>query len=184
MHCNPDASVYTMNPFRRMVTVGHNARVLFKVGGRQSEKKRRNGDRRAICNSTRGIDAGRGVIRHRGVSDGSDGARPLWRSQSAQTEMFVADALRPRLLSKSLADLRSGLSSSKIWLFYKSNLVAFWMHLHNCSCFQDHLTMLLQSLRALCSSPGGTGSISNLYTVHDMLGRWTTASGGLQDTGE
>jgi hypothetical protein len=64
---------------------------LVKVGERQSEKKRRNGDRRAICNSTRGIDVGRGVIRHRGVSDGSDGARPLWRSQSAQTEMFFAD---------------------------------------------------------------------------------------------
>jgi hypothetical protein len=28
MHWNPDASVYTMNPFRRMVTVGHNARVF------------------------------------------------------------------------------------------------------------------------------------------------------------
>jgi len=26
LHCNPDASVYPMNPFRRMVTVGHNAR--------------------------------------------------------------------------------------------------------------------------------------------------------------
>jgi len=64
---------------------------LFKIGDRQSEKKRRNGDRRAICNSMRGIDAVRGVIRHRGVSDGSDGARPLWRSQSAQTEMFFAD---------------------------------------------------------------------------------------------
>jgi len=44
---------------------------------RQSEKKRRNGDRRAICNATRGIDVGRGVIRHWGVSDGSDEARPL-----------------------------------------------------------------------------------------------------------
>jgi len=31
----------------------------------------------AICNATRGIDAGRGVIRHWGVSHGSDGARPL-----------------------------------------------------------------------------------------------------------
>jgi len=28
MHCNPGAGVYTMNPFRRMVTVGHNARVF------------------------------------------------------------------------------------------------------------------------------------------------------------
>jgi len=40
-------------------------------------KKRRNRDRTAMCNATRGIDAGCGVIRHRGVSDGSDGARPL-----------------------------------------------------------------------------------------------------------
>jgi len=40
-------------------------------------KKLRNCDRRAMCNVMRGIDAGRGVIRHWGVSDGSDGARPL-----------------------------------------------------------------------------------------------------------
>jgi len=26
LHCNPNASVYPMNPFRRMVTVGHNCR--------------------------------------------------------------------------------------------------------------------------------------------------------------
>jgi hypothetical protein len=44
-----------------------------------------------MFNSTRGIDAGRGVIRHQGVSDGCAEARPLWRSQSAQMEMFFAD---------------------------------------------------------------------------------------------
>ena len=44
---------------------------------RQSEKKWRIGDRRAICYATRGIDAGHGVIRPRGVSAGSDGAHPL-----------------------------------------------------------------------------------------------------------
>jgi len=33
------------------------------------------------------------------------------------------------------------------------------MHLHNCRCFQEHLRMLLQSLRALCLAPGGSGSI-------------------------
>ena len=55
-------------------------------------KKQWNCDQRAMCNATRGIDAGRGVICHRGVSDGSDGARPLWRSHSARTEMFFADA--------------------------------------------------------------------------------------------
>ena len=63
---------------------------VFRID-RQREKKRRNGDRRAICYATRAIDAGRGVICHRGVSDGSDRARPLWRSHSARTEMFFAD---------------------------------------------------------------------------------------------
>jgi len=36
---------------------------------------------------------------------------------------------------------------------------ASWMHLHNCRCFQEHLRMLLESLRALCLAPGGSGSI-------------------------
>jgi len=45
----------------------------------------------AICDATRGLDAGRGVFRHRGVSDGSDGARPLLQSHSARTEKFFAD---------------------------------------------------------------------------------------------
>jgi len=65
---------------------------LFKIGDRQSKKKRWNGDRRAICDATRGLDAGRGVIRQWGVSDGSDRARPLWQSHSARTEIFFADA--------------------------------------------------------------------------------------------
>jgi hypothetical protein len=33
------------------------------------------------------------------------------------------------------------------------------MHRHNCRCFQQHLWMLLQCLRALCFAPGGVGSI-------------------------
>jgi len=33
------------------------------------------------------------------------------------------------------------------------------MHLHNCRCFQEHLRMLLQSPRALCLAPGGSGSV-------------------------
>jgi len=49
---------------------------VFRIN-RQSEKKRRNSDRRAICNATRGGDAGHGVNRHRGVSDGSAGVCPL-----------------------------------------------------------------------------------------------------------
>ena len=58
-------------------------------------------------------------------------------------------AQRSQLLSKSPTDLRRGLSCSTIWLSYKANLVASWMHLHNCRCFQEHLSTLLQSLRAL-----------------------------------
>jgi len=57
----------------------------------------RNGDRRAMCNATRGIDTGRGVIRHRRVSDSSDGARQLWRSHSSRTEMVFADAAKVRI---------------------------------------------------------------------------------------
>jgi len=40
-------------------------------------------------------DAGHRVICPRGVSDGSDGARPLWRSHSALTEMFFANVIQP-----------------------------------------------------------------------------------------
>jgi len=67
---------------------------VFKIRDWQSEKKWQNGDRRAICNATRCIDARRRVHRHQGVSNGSDGARPLWRSHSARTEMFFADGKR------------------------------------------------------------------------------------------
>ena len=76
-------------------------------------------------------------------------------------------AQRSCLLSKSPAELQSmspadpcrGFRSSKIWLFYNSNLVASWMQLRNSRCFQEHLRMLLHSLRALCLAPGGSGSI-------------------------
>ena len=40
---------------------------------------------------TRGIEAGHGVIPHRGVSDGSDGVRPLCQSHSTRMEIFFAD---------------------------------------------------------------------------------------------
>jgi len=39
----------------------------------------------------RGIEAGRGVIHHRGVSEDSDGARPLRWSHSSRMEIFFAD---------------------------------------------------------------------------------------------
>jgi hypothetical protein len=33
------------------------------------------------------------------------------------------------------------------------------MHLHHCRCFEEHLRLLLQSLRAPCLAPGGSGRI-------------------------
>jgi len=48
------------------------------------------------------------------------------------------------------------------------------MHLHNCRCFQEHLRMLLQSLRALCEAPGGPGSI---WKYLEALVRATGESG-------
>ena len=82
----------------------------------------------------------------------------LWESSTTS-----ATALRRglKLLLKSPADLCRGLSCSKIWLSYMSNLVASWLHLANCTCFPEHLRMLLQSLRALCLAPGGPGRIWN-----------------------
>jgi len=55
-----------------------------------------------IYNATSDIDAGRGVIRHRVVSDGSDGACPLCRSHSARTEMFSADAIANWILLEAI----------------------------------------------------------------------------------
>ena len=78
---------------------------------------------------------------------------------SANPEVSCRAARRSHLLSKSPADLRRGLRSSKIWLFYKSNLIVSWMHLPKCRCIQEHLRLLLESLRALCSAPEGCGSM-------------------------
>jgi len=64
----------------------------FTIGYRQSEKKHRNCDWRVICKVMCGTGDGGGVIYHRDVSDGSDGALPLRRSQSCRMEMFIADA--------------------------------------------------------------------------------------------
>jgi len=63
----------------------------FAMEYRESGKKRRNWNRRPICNPTRCICAGRWVVCHRGVSDGTDGAWPLWPRHSAWTQMFFAD---------------------------------------------------------------------------------------------
>jgi len=60
----------------------------------------------------------------------------------AALEVSCKAEQRSQLLSKSPADLHRGLRSSKIWLLFKSNLVASWMHLHNCRCFQEHLKIL------------------------------------------
>jgi len=48
------------------------------------------------------------------------------------------------------------------------------MHHHNCRCFQEHLRMLLQSLKALCKAPGEAGSI---WKYLEALVRATGVSG-------
>ena len=48
------------------------------------------------------------------------------------------------------------------------------MHLHRCRCFQEHVRMLLHSLRALRKAPGGAGSI---WIYLEALVRATGVSG-------
>jgi len=62
-------------------------------------------------------------------------------------------------------------SCSDIRLSYKSNIRASWMYLHNCSCFQEHLGMLLQSLMARCLALGGPGSIWKYFEALVMSAR-------------
>jgi hypothetical protein len=69
------------------------AESMFTIGDRQSQKIRWNGDWGVICNVTRGIEAGCTEISHTCVSNASDGARRLWRSNSARTEIFFADVI-------------------------------------------------------------------------------------------
>jgi len=65
----------------------------FKIWDRQNEKKWWNSDRRVICNAMHCIDAGCGVICHRGVSDSSEEARPLRQSHFAWMQYSFADGL-------------------------------------------------------------------------------------------
>jgi len=82
---------------------------------------------------------------------------------SAALEVSRRAAQWTVLLSKSPTDLHRGLRSSKSWLVYKWNWVASWMHLPNCRCFQEHLRMRLQSLRALRFAPVGSGCIKEYF---------------------
>jgi len=70
---------------------------------RQSKNKWRDSDRTTICNATRGIDARRRVIRHRCVSDGSDGA-------SVSNGSGPSLRVRDRVQTEPLPNWRSGSS--------------------------------------------------------------------------
>jgi len=63
----------------------------FNMGDWQSERNQWSCDWRAECNTMHGIDTGRGVICHKGFSDGCDGAHPLWHSDYAWTEMYFSE---------------------------------------------------------------------------------------------
>jgi len=63
------------------------------------------------------------------------------------------------------------LSFFKIWVLYKSNFIAFWMHLHGCRCFQKYLGILFQSLKELCLASGRPRSMEPLLRPWGMSGR-------------
>ena len=118
---------------------------LFIIGDRQSEKKRRNGNQRAICSATRSIDAGCGVMRHRGVSDGSAGAHPLWCSYSARTEMFFANG--PDEMGDSVDDIETMFdwyhSDRLVGLLFQFYLLSF---LTNLAFFLVLLNVAMQTI--------------------------------------
>jgi len=76
------------------------------------------------------------------------------------------DAPRSQLGSKSVPDLCCVFRCSKMYLPHESNLVASSMYFHNSRCFQEHLRMPLQSLKALFLASGRHWSISK------YLGAW------------
>jgi len=65
--------------------------MQVRSGARENALDESGSTLRAVCNVTGGIGTGRGVICHRGVSDGSDGASPHWPRHAAWTEMLFAD---------------------------------------------------------------------------------------------
>jgi len=93
---------------------------------------------------------------------------------SAALDVSLSPAQRSWQHWKSPANMRRGLTCPKFRLFNESNLVVSSMPLHNCRCFQEHLGMLLQSLRALCLALGGPVSI---WKYSGALVRTTGVSG-------
>jgi hypothetical protein len=69
----------------------------FHIRDRQSKKKRRNYDGRAICTALCGIGARRRVNCHQDDSNGSDRPHPLSLRHSTQTELFFADVCTPNI---------------------------------------------------------------------------------------
>jgi len=63
-----------------------------------------------------------------------------------------------QLLSMSSMDTQRGLRYSENWALYMLSIRASWVPLHDCSCYDEHMGMLLQSLRAHCCTLGGPGN--------------------------
>jgi len=82
----------------------------LKLETDRTRKKGLYNDHWAIWNAMRWIDAGHGVICHRVVSDGSDGARPLRWSHSDRTEMFLSDAHGRHLVHSSITLIMQSLN--------------------------------------------------------------------------
>jgi hypothetical protein len=94
----------------------------------------------------------------------------------AAVDVSPIAAQRSQLLSKSPTDLRRGHRSCKIWLSYESNLIASWMHRHNSRYFQQHLRIVMQSLRAQSLAPGESGCV---YKYSNALVRMPGVSGSI-----
>jgi hypothetical protein len=87
-------------------------------------------------------------------------------SHSTASEVFHRATLQSLQIMQSHAHQRRGQRNPKVWLVYKSNLVAFWMHLQNWWWFQEHSSMLLLCLKADCLAPGRSASIKKyLYRL-------------------
>jgi len=118
-------------PNEPIPTYGHSwppPQCSFTMDYRGSGKKQRNWNLRPICNPTRCISAGRGVVCHRGVSDGSDGACPLWPSHFARTEMFFADGSHLSYRRVLLNELQSLLVMTMLPKSYRVLAWLVFMH--------------------------------------------------------
>jgi hypothetical protein len=80
----------------------------------------------------------------------------LWNSKNHWCENMAPSLLQSLCRGFSSSQSLPQLQNLTILIV---NLIASWMYLHRYRYFQEHVRMLLRSLRVLCKAPGGAGSI-------------------------